>query len=78
MQVEANGMDELTLQNGRYDGIFHLVTAALGASDHYTLENNEARSEPVELAIEVGMPQTARTTQHAFRSCMVKLVPGTR
>ncbi|MCX6755058.1 MAG: AAA family ATPase [Candidatus Nomurabacteria bacterium] len=29
----------------RYDGIIHMVTAANGAEEFYTLENNEARSE---------------------------------
>lgn len=53
LQVKANGMNELTLRDGRYDGIFHLVTAAAGAEEHYSLDNNEARSEPVQLAREV-------------------------
>lgn len=34
---------------GRYDAVFHLVTAAQGAERFYTLDNNQARSEsPVE------------------------------
>lgn len=35
----------------RYDAIIHLVTAAEGASEHYTLENNEARTETQQEAI---------------------------
>ena len=35
----------------RYDLVLHLVTAANGAEKYYTLENNAARSESVELAI---------------------------
>jgi len=35
-----------------YDGVFHLVTAADGAPEAYTLDNNEARSETPEQAIE--------------------------
>lgn len=46
-------MDERSLRDGRYDGIFHLVTAASGAEEHYSLENNEARSESVEMARDV-------------------------
>lgn len=46
-------MDALSLRDGRYDGILHLVTAACGAEEHYSLENNEARSEPVEMAKDV-------------------------
>lgn len=51
--VKANGMDEVSLRDGRYDGILHLVTAAFGAEEHYSLDNNEARSESVEMAVNV-------------------------
>ncbi|MBR6690301.1 MAG: AAA family ATPase [Bacilli bacterium] len=34
-----------------YDAVFHLVTAAKGASEFYTLENNTARTESIEDAI---------------------------
>lgn len=34
----------------RYDAVFHLVTAAEGAEEHFTLENNRARSETPEQA----------------------------
>ena len=37
----------------RYDLVLHMVTAANGAVKYYTLENNAARSESVELAIEI-------------------------
>jgi CYTH domain-containing protein len=33
------------LRDERYDGIFHLVTAAIGAEAHYTTKNNPARTE---------------------------------
>ena len=36
-----------------YDAVFHLVTTADGAIECYTLQNNEARSEPPEQAIEL-------------------------
>lgn len=35
---------------GRYDAVFHLVTAAKGAPEFYTLANNSARTETVEQA----------------------------
>ena len=35
----------------QYDAVFHLVTAAKGAEQFYTLENNQARTETVEEAI---------------------------
>lgn len=37
----------------RYDIVLHLVTAALGNQNNYTLENNKARSESAEDAIKV-------------------------
>ena len=36
-----------------YDAVFHLVTAAKGASEFYTLENNNARNETIEEAIKI-------------------------
>ena len=36
------------MREGRYDAVFHLVTAAQGAERFYTLENNQARSETPE------------------------------
>jgi CYTH domain-containing protein/predicted ATPase len=43
---------KLTLVDARdrYDGVFHLVTAANGAEEYYTTENNTARSEKPPLA----------------------------
>lgn len=37
----------------QYDAVFHLVTAADGAEEYYTLENNQARSESPEQAREL-------------------------
>ena len=36
-----------------YDAVFHLVTAAKGAEEFYTLENNGARTETIEEAIAI-------------------------
>ena len=41
------------LSSERYDMVIHLVTAASGAEEFYTLDNNAARSESAEQAIEV-------------------------
>eukprot|EP00985_Skeletonema_marinoi_P016499 scaffold8890_cov99-Skeletonema_marinoi.AAC.2 len=38
------------LREGRYNAVFHLVTAAEGAEEYYTLENNAVRTESPELA----------------------------
>ncbi|MBE5738685.1 MAG: hypothetical protein E7354_03055 [Clostridiales bacterium] len=46
------GLDEITLRDN-YAGVFHLVTAAKGAEEYYTLSNNQARRETVKEAIEM-------------------------
>lgn len=38
------GVNEIELRDN-YDAVFHLVSAAKGAEQFYTLENNKARSE---------------------------------
>jgi hypothetical protein len=38
-------------REGRYNAVFHMVTAADGAEQFYTLENNDARSETAEEAV---------------------------
>lgn len=45
------GLDETTVMD-YYDGVFHLVTAAIGAPEAYTCENNTARTETPEQAAE--------------------------
>lgn len=44
-QVQVND-----LRDSRYNAVFHLVTAAQGAEQFYTLENNAARTETPEMA----------------------------
>lgn len=48
--VEERELSELELLDN-YDMVLHLVTAADGCPEFYTLENNQARSESVEEAI---------------------------
>lgn len=45
-------IDEKTLLDS-YDAVFHLVTAALGAENFYTTENNAARIETMDEAIDL-------------------------
>lgn len=47
---------------GRYDAVFHLVSAANGAEKAYTLSNNSARTETPEQAIELD-----NRLQHVWR-----------
>ena len=48
--LRSNGMDSVAAREGRYDAVFHLVTAADGAESFYSLSNNNARHESVEEA----------------------------
>lgn len=47
--LNALDLDAVTLRDD-YDGVFHLVTAAKGAEEYYTTENNQARRETPEEA----------------------------
>jgi len=57
---EVNCVSEL--REGRYNAVFHLVTAAEGAEQYYTLENNAARTET---------PELARSLDHMTRNAWV-------
>lgn len=43
--MDENGWNTVDLRDKRYDAVVHLVTAADGAEQYYTLENNTARYE---------------------------------
>ena len=49
--LDSMKLNEISLRDS-YDAVFHLVTAAIGAEKFYTLQNNKARFESPELAIE--------------------------
>mmetsp|Transcript_7644 Transcript_7644/g.14428 ORF Transcript_7644/g.14428 Transcript_7644/m.14428 type:complete len:471 (+) Transcript_7644:172-1584(+) len=44
------GITLAEIREGRYNAVFHLVTAAEGAEEYYTLENNDVRTETPEQA----------------------------
>lgn len=48
----------------KYDAVFHLVTAAKGAEEFYTLENNGARTEDTRGAVELDDRLIAAWTGH--------------
>lgn len=47
--LNEKNLNEIDVRD-RYDAVFHLVTAAKGAEEAYTLSNNQARTESVEEA----------------------------
>ena len=54
---------EIALRD-QYDAVFHLVTAANGAEEFYTLANNQARTESVEEAVDLDNQLIAAWTGH--------------
>ncbi|KAF8294666.1 hypothetical protein TcYC6_0100320 [Trypanosoma cruzi] len=46
--LKITGYTNEELSDARYDAVVHLVTAAIGAEQFYTIENNAARSEGLE------------------------------
>lgn len=57
------GHNEVELRDS-YDAVFHLVSAAKGAEEFYTLENNGARTETVEQAVALDDRIIASWTGH--------------
>lgn len=55
---------EVAWRDKRYDAVFHLRTAALGAPEFYTLTNNAARSETPEQAIDLDQKTLRAWTGH--------------
>lgn len=48
--LKGDSVSEVALRDKRYDAVFHLVTAAKGAEEFYTLATNAARCETAEQA----------------------------
>lgn len=61
--LKSIGANEVELRDG-YDAVFHLETAAKGAEEFYTSENNSARRENLKQAREVDAKLIAAWTGH--------------
>jgi len=48
--LDKNSLNEVDIRDNRYDQVVHLVSAAIGAEEHYTRSNNKTRTEDIELA----------------------------
>lgn len=48
--LDETGWSTIQLRDRRYEAVIHLMTAAEGAEDFYTSENNAARYESLEEA----------------------------
>jgi len=58
------GTNTIKLRDARYDAVLHMVTAAAGAEQFYTNENNKFRSEDVEKARELDKKVQKAWTGH--------------
>lgn len=61
--LDALNLNEIELRD-TYDAVFHLVTAAKGAEEFYTLSNNQARTETAEEAAELDDKLISAWTGH--------------
>lgn len=61
--LSSMGANEIELRDN-YDAVFHLVTAANGAEEFYTLSNNTARTETIEEARELDKRLISAWTGH--------------
>lgn len=59
--LQRNSLNAIDLRDNRYDQVIHMVTAADGAPDFYTIENNRTRTEDLKQAIEQD-----KKTRHAW------------
>lgn len=66
--LDETGWSTIQLRDRRYEAVVHLVTAANGAAEFYTGENNEARYETIEEAIELDKKLINSWTGHPHLS----------
>ena len=62
--MKEENLSEVAIRES-YDAVFHLVTAAKGAEEFYTLENNATRTESAELAREMDDKTLAAWVGHS-------------
>lgn len=62
--LDSLALSEISLRDS-YDAVFHLKTAAAGAEEFYTLENNVARSETPQEAREIDLATINAWTGHS-------------
>ena len=60
--LKSRNINSADIREGRYNAVFHLVTAAEGAERFYTLDNNDARTES---------PDEARRLDHLSKAAWV-------
>ncbi|CAA9997719.1 unnamed protein product [Nesidiocoris tenuis] len=64
--MSANNWNNVELRDNRYNQIVHMVSAANGAEDFYSIEDHACRSEGVELAKELDYNAAAAWVGHPY------------
>eukprot|EP00741_Cyanophora_paradoxa_P008077 tig00001254_g7816.t1 len=62
--LDENGWNVVSLRDRRYEGVIHMVTAAIGASNHYSKETNAARMEGADEARKLDLRLREAWTGH--------------
>ena len=66
LKIRNPSWNEIDLRDNRYDQIVHLVTAAEGAEDFYTLDNNATRTEGLAVAKDIDKRCTKAWMGHPY------------
>ena len=66
LKIRNPSWNEIDLRDNRYDQILHLVTAAEGAEDFYTLDNNATRTEGLAVAKDIDKRCTKAWMGHPY------------
>lgn len=66
LKMRNPSWNEIDLRDNRYDQIVHLVTAAEGAEDFYTLDNNATRTEGLAVAKDIDKRCTKAWMGHPY------------
>ncbi|XP_076232041.1 TRPL translocation defect 14 isoform X2 [Calliopsis andreniformis] len=66
LMMASNGWNNVELRDNRYNQIIHMVSAANGAEEFYSMEDHACRSENVELARELDYKAAAAWVGHPY------------
>jgi len=70
LKAKNPAWNEVDLRDNRYDQIIHMVTAANGAEQFYSLENNVTRTESIEVAREIDARCSKAWIGHPVLDCI--------
>lgn len=74
--LDETAWNTIQLRDRRYEAVIHMVTSADGAGDFYTDQNNEARYETKEMAIELDKKLVNAWVGHPHFSIIDNKEPG--